>query len=111
MERKQIEAAARMWLERKGYIGANEREKTRLMTDFALSLLSDRWTEIKGAGLPKESGEYLVTRRMNILVVDVLAFYRYDKRRGFWGGCVNDVIAWQPLPAPFTPPTAEGGEK
>jgi hypothetical protein len=74
-----------------------------LMADFHLSQSRDAWTPVE-EGLPSQSGEYLVTRQMDVLVIDVLAFYHDDKRRGFWGGCTPDVIAWMPLPAPYEQP-------
>jgi hypothetical protein len=65
-----------------------------------LSQSRDAWTPVE-KGLPSQSGEYLVTRQMNVPVIDVVAFYHDDKRRGFWGGCIPDVVAWMPLPTPY----------
>jgi hypothetical protein len=70
------------------------------LADFHLSQSRDAWTPVE-KGLPSQSGEYLVTRQMNVPVIDVVAFYHDDKRRGFWGGCIPDVVAWMPLPAPY----------
>jgi hypothetical protein len=68
--------------------------------NFHLSQSRDAWTPVE-KGLPSQSGEYLVTRQMNVPVIDVVAFYHDDKRRGFWGGCIPDVVAWMPLPTPY----------
>jgi hypothetical protein len=71
-----------------------------VMADFHLSQSRDAWTPV-GERLPTKSGEYLVTRQMNVPVIDVVTFYHDDKRRGFWGGCIPDVVAWMPLPGPY----------
>jgi hypothetical protein len=96
--------AAEKWRDYRWQRDLNDNTHDRLLFlsgyTAAFSQSRDAWTPVE-KGLPSQSGEYLVTRQMNVPVIDVVAFYHDDKRRGFWGGCIPDVVAWMPLPGPY----------
>jgi hypothetical protein len=118
MERKEIETKAEAWwrTERLGSFPVTLEALVRMLADFHLSLLSDRWISVEDRE-PTEFGEYLVQcKNGKTRVCDYGSFEnRSDMKPLFrFPYCEqahHQVIAWQPLPAPFTPPAAEGGEK
>jgi hypothetical protein len=121
MKRKEIEAKAKAWILDSKWYPFNELEGedaylSESHVDFHLSLLSDTWISVEDRE-PTEFGEYLVQcKNGKTRVCDYGSFEnRSDMKPLFrFPYCEqahHQVIAWQPLPAPFTPPATEGGEK
>ena len=53
--------------------------------------------------LPEESGCYLCTMRYHEVMICEYKFNRSNSKKEFFrNGCVTNILAWQPLPSPYT---------
>lgn len=65
---------------------------------------NEEWTPIAKEGNPKQAGKYIVTRQKPTMTTT--AFFEYGE---WWDGPLHEwawpegmIIAWQPMPAPYT---------
>ena len=72
--------------------------------DIEEKSFTTEWTPIEKEGNPKKAGKYIVTRQKPTMTTT--AFFEYGE---WWDGPLHEwawpegmIVAWQPMPAPYT---------